>query len=71
MYRSTIVDGWIEHGQLMEGRAILLRLGKKKFGRAPSKKQAAELEAITDMARLHALSERLLDVNTWSELLAE
>ena len=69
MYRSSIVDDWLNQGRLSAYRATLLRQGKKKFGRAPTKKQAAELEAITDTARLEVLSERLLDVNTWSELL--
>ena len=72
--RSTFVDEWLaqgrEEGQLLAYRATLLRQGKKKFGRSPTKKLAAELDAITDTARLEALSERLLDVNTWSELLA-
>ena len=76
--RSTFVDEWLEQGrvegrvegQLLADRATLLRLGKKKFGRSPTKKQAAEIEAITDAARLEALSDRLLDVNTWGELLA-
>ena len=72
--RSTFVDEWLEQGreegQLLAYRATLLRQGKKKFGRSPTKKLAAELDAITDTARLEALSERLLDVNTWSELLA-
>jgi len=76
--RSTFVDEWLEQGRvegLAQGRAeswaILLRQGKKKFGRPPTKKQQAELDATNDPARLQALSERLLDVNTWGELLAE
>jgi hypothetical protein len=46
-------------------------MGKKKFGRPPTKKQQAELDAINDPARLQALGERVLDVTTWGELLAE
>ena len=73
VYRATIVDEWLEQRREEDRagiRAMLLRLGKKRFGRSPSKKQAAELQAITDPARLLAIGERLLDVNTWSELLA-
>jgi hypothetical protein len=57
-------------GKLEEARAMLLLQGRKKFGRAPTKKQLGELSATTDLARLEALGERLLDVNTWAELLA-
>lgn len=59
-----------EEGRLEGQRETLLRLGRKKFGRGPSKKQLAELDAITNPARLAELSERLLDVDTWGELLA-
>ena len=73
--KSTIVEGWVKQarveGRVEESRAIMLRQGKKKFGRLPTKKQQAELDTINDPARLQALSERLLDVNTWGELLAE
>jgi len=73
VYRSTLFEEWLvqgrAEGQLLADRATLLRLGKKKFGRLPTKKQHAELEAITDPTRLQALTERLLDVTTWGELL--
>jgi hypothetical protein len=62
-------EGRVE-GRLNEARAMLLRLARKKFGRAPTKKQQAELDAITDLARLEALGEVLLDVSSWGELLA-
>jgi hypothetical protein len=57
-----------------EGRAeglrdSLLRQGRKKFG-SPSAEQEAVLAAIADVPRLEALAEKLLDVNTWDELLA-
>ena len=41
----------------------------QKFG-VPSEPQVAALRAIADLARLEALAERLLDVNTRDELLA-
>ena len=72
--KSTIVEGWVKQarveGRVEESRAIMLRQGKKKFGRLPTKKQQAELDTIDDPAKLQALSERLLDVSTWGELLA-
>ena len=51
-------------------RDILLRLGTKKFGK-PSAKYLRELNRITDQRRLTDLGERLLDVDSWKELLSE
>jgi len=50
-------------------RDTILRLGKKRFGK-PSAKVVRELNAIADEGRLTELSERILDVNSWKELLA-
>lgn len=63
------VEGRVE-GRLEALRATILRMGRKKFHRAASRKQQADLNAITDASRLEALSERLLDVSSWSELFA-
>jgi predicted transposase YdaD len=60
----------IEQGQIDEARATLLRLGRTKFG-PPTAEQEAAVNAITDLARLRALSEKLLDVSTWDELLKQ
>jgi predicted transposase YdaD len=59
-----------EEGRLEGARALLLRVGQKKFGKAPTKKQQNELAAITSLRRLKRLSVRLLDVDSWDELLA-
>lgn len=71
---TVIVSPYMEELRQRErldgARDILLHLGRKKFGRAPSKKQQGELNSIKDLDRLEALGERLLDVNTWAELLA-
>jgi hypothetical protein len=58
-------------GHLEALRETLLRQGRKKFGKGPTRKQQAQLTALTDRATLERLSERLLDVSTWAELLAE
>jgi predicted transposase YdaD len=50
-------------------RETILRQGKKKLGK-PSAKILRELNAVTDESRLAALSERILDVDSWKELLA-
>jgi predicted transposase YdaD len=57
-------------GRLEEARAILLRLGTRRFG-PPAEPVRAALEAITDTERLEALTVRVLDVESWDELLAE
>jgi hypothetical protein len=51
-----------------EARRILLRQGRKRFG-PPSPEMIAALEAIEDPDELEDLSERLLDVASWEELL--
>ena|SRR5437899_1959075 len=58
-----------EEGRVEEARSILLRLGGKRFGPAPAELQTA-LGAIGIRERLEQLSERLLDVESWDELLA-
>jgi hypothetical protein len=52
-----------------EARTLVFRMGRQKFRKAPTRKQQKTLEAITDLARLEALAERLLDVDSWAELL--
>jgi predicted transposase YdaD len=67
-YQAIIEEGRTE-GRAQEARAMILRQGRKKFGRGPTKKHQADLDAITDLARLEALGERLLEVSSWGELL--
>jgi hypothetical protein len=57
-------------GQLREARKFILLQGKKRFGRT-SRKAAQALEGITDLEKLEELGQRLLDVKSWDELLAE
>jgi predicted transposase YdaD len=66
---QAIVDEGRAEGRLTEARAILLRQGRKRFG-PPSMEVRGALEAITSIERLELLAERLLDVESWQELLA-
>src|SRR5262249_31355301 len=50
-------------------QVMVLYQGRHKFGRAPTKKQLKSLEAIKDPAQVRELAVRLLDVNSWAELL--
>jgi predicted transposase YdaD len=66
---QAIVDEGRAEGRITEARAILLRQGQKRFG-PPTAEMRAALEAITSIERLELLAERLLDVESWQELLA-
>ena len=71
MKTSPFLDEIRDEVRGEEARAVLLRQGRRKFGAAPNKKQQKALKAITDLGRLEALAERLLEVNSWGELLAD
>ena len=50
-------------------RALVLRQGRQEFGKPPTKKRQKLLDSVTDLAHLEALSERLLEVDSWAQLL--
>ena len=62
-YMAIIDEGHEEHA-----KAVILRLGQKKFGPAddPTK---AKLIGITDLGRLDRIEDRLLDATSWQDLL--
>jgi hypothetical protein len=47
---------------------ILLRVGRKKFG-PPTAEHEVAVTAMTNLAQLETLAMKVLDVNTWNELL--
>jgi len=57
-------------GALREAQALLLRLGSKRLG-APTEKIKGRVLAITDIHQVEMLCERVLDVETWQDLLPE
>ena len=57
-------------GELRGLREMVLRLGERRFGKAASRKQKAQLEALTDPAHLKRIGDRLLDAASWADLLA-
>ena len=72
-YQAILREGreeGLKEGALAEVKKVLLRQGRKRFG-PPAKATKAALQAITSLPRLERLSERLLDVSSWDELLAE
>jgi hypothetical protein len=66
---SSAFELLLAEGARRELRKTLLRQGRKRFG-APEAGVETALQAITDLPRLERMSERLLDVTTWAELLA-
>ena len=67
-YQAILEEGRAE-GQIKGMQCLLLRQGRKLFGE-PDEATAAAVQAITAPDRLEYLSERLLEVNSWQELLA-
>ena len=59
---------FLVRGQNREAKTLLLRVGRKKFGPLTLTQESA-INEIFDLARLEALCEKLLDVNTWDDLL--
>jgi hypothetical protein len=68
-----IVEEWIlqgeARGEVRGARETLLRLGHKRFG-APGADVVEALEAISSAETLQQMAVRLLDVESWEELLA-
>jgi predicted transposase YdaD len=56
-------------GQAIGERNMILRQGRKRFGE-PDAATIATLEAIVSIERLEQLGERLLEVESWTDLLA-
>jgi hypothetical protein len=63
-------ERFVREGRLGEARRILGRLGKLKYGE-PDAAICAALDAIVDIDRLEALSDKILrpDITSWADLL--
>jgi predicted transposase YdaD len=67
-YQAILAEGRAE-GRAEEAKRLLLHLGGKRFG-PPSAQTRAALEGIDSVERLEQLTEYLLEVSGWDELLA-
>jgi hypothetical protein len=65
---STYYQYILRKGAIRHTRQLLLRQGRLKFGE-PDAATVARVEAIDTLDRLDQLSERLMLVNSWPELL--
>jgi Domain of unknown function (DUF4351) len=66
-YQAILREGKAE-GRLEEAKRILLRQGRKRFGH-PKAAVKSKIDAIADLAQLERLSDRVLDANSWDELI--
>jgi predicted transposase YdaD len=68
MHESDTYQAILDEGRAEGAQRTLLHLGRKKFGE-PEEATRRALLGITDLERLDRLTERLLDVATWQQLL--
>ena len=66
-YQMILQEGEVI-GRTKEAKKFLLLVGENRFG-APSARQAAALEAITDLGRLEQMWRRILEADSWEDLL--
>jgi hypothetical protein len=60
----------MEFGEIRHAQKTILRQGAKKFG-PPSAEVESTVKGINDLGRLNDLIDRVLEVNSWTELLTE
>ena len=73
MHQSSTYETYLRltrEGRLDEARRIVRRQGTQKFGE-PDEVSTEALDAIGDLERLEALTDRLLqpDIRSWADLL--
>jgi predicted transposase YdaD len=69
MEESSTYRYIVAKGELREAKKILFRLGQRRFS-SPDQQTIATIEAITNLEHLEELTDRLLEVSNWQELLA-
>ncbi len=69
MRESVTYQAIVEEGVVRARQEVLLQLGRRRFG-SPSTAIETALRGITDPDRLTRLTDALLDVSSWEELLA-
>ena len=69
MQDSSAYQLILEEGEIKGKRSVLLRQGRNRFG-PPDAATEEALRAITDLNRLDRLTDAMLTVTTWHELLA-
>ncbi len=67
-YQAILSEGEII-GRIEEARKMILMLGRKRFGELPPLMRIS-LDALSDVDALDKIIERILDVESWDELLS-
>ena len=68
MKESATYQAIVEEGKIEARQEVLLELGNKRLG-APNKATEMAVRGITNLDRLKQMSDRLLEVSSWQELL--
>jgi hypothetical protein len=68
--KSPFLEEIREEARAEARRDAVLSLGRQRFDLPPTRKQKADLEAMTDPARLERILDRLLTASSWADLLA-
>jgi predicted transposase YdaD len=68
MKESSTYQAILEEGQTAALQKTLLRQGRQRFG-PPTEAVQASISAITEVERLERMTERLLVVSSWQDLL--
>ncbi len=66
---STTYQWLMRRGAVSGRQDTLLQQGRKRFG-VPTTETEAKLKAVTELPRLERMTDRILDVTGWDELLA-
>jgi len=69
MKESSTYQAILAEGRIEALKKTLLRLGRERFRTSPSEKVQTAIQAINDEGRLERMTERLLSVSNWRELL--
>ena len=70
MKESVTYQAIVEEGRVEEARRLLLLQGEISFGEMPSTVIQNQIDAISNLEYLEHLAERLVQVHSWEELLA-
>jgi hypothetical protein len=57
-------------GQAEALHRAVLRLGRQRFHKTANRKQKGQLQAITDVAHLERIHDRILTATSWEDLLS-
>ena len=60
----------LERGKLQEAIKLLMKLGRQAIRSDLNRTWQSSIDQITDLSRIEHFIDRLLEVNSWNELLA-